>query len=64
MHQIYIMGFVGGDTMGMYMKNKTEEYKIRFTPEQADYIERLAKNLDCTKSQAIRIIVDISPQVA
>lgn len=44
--------------MGMYFKNKTEEYKIRFTPEQADYIERMAKALNCSKSQAVRFIVD------
>lgn len=44
--------------MGMYFKDKTEVYKIRFTPEQADYIERLAKALNCSKSQAVRFIVD------
>lgn len=44
--------------MGMYFKDKTEVYKIRFTPEQADYINRLAKSLNCTKSQAVRFIVD------
>lgn len=44
--------------MGMYFKDKTEVYKIRFTPEQADYIERLAQSLNCSKSQAVRFIVD------
>lgn len=44
--------------MGMYSKNKTEIYKVRFTPEQSDYIERLSKALNCSKSQAVRFIVD------
>lgn len=44
--------------MGMYFKDKTEVYKVRFTPEQAEYIERLSKALDCSKSQAVRFIVD------
>ena len=44
--------------MGMYKKDKTEVFKIRFTPEQADYIERLAVSLNCSKSQAVRFIVD------
>lgn len=44
--------------MGMYFKDKTEVYKIRFTKEQADYINRLAKSIGCSKSQAIRFIVD------
>lgn len=44
--------------MGMYFKDKTEVYKVRFTPEQAEYIERLAKSLNCSKSQAVRFIVD------
>lgn len=44
--------------MGMYFKDKTEVYKVRFSPEQSDYIERLAKSLNCSKSQAIRFIVD------
>lgn len=52
------MVFVGGDSMGMYFKDKTEIYKVRFTPEQADYIERLSKALNCSKSQAVRFIVD------
>lgn len=45
--------------MGMYMKDKTEVFKIRFTPEQAEYIERLAQSVNCSKSQAVRLIVDI-----
>lgn len=45
--------------MGMYFKDKTEIYKIRFTPEQSDYIERLSKSLNCSKSQAVRFIVDV-----
>lgn len=49
---------LGGDIVGMYFKDKTEIYKIRFTPEQADYIERLSKSLNCSKSQAVRFIVD------
>lgn len=44
--------------MGMYFKDKTEVYKVRFTPEQSDYIERLSKALNCSKSQAVRFIVD------
>lgn len=44
--------------MGMYFKDKTEVYKVRFTPEQADYINRLAQALNCSKSQAVRFIVD------
>lgn len=44
--------------MGMYFKDKTEVYKVRFTVEQAEYIERLAKSLNCSKSQAVRFIVD------
>ena len=44
--------------MGMYFKDKTEIYKIRFTLEQAEYIERMAKALNCSKSQAVRFIVD------
>lgn len=44
--------------MGMYFKDKTEVYKVRFTKEQADYIERLSKSLNCSKSQAVRFIVD------
>lgn len=44
--------------MGMYFKDKTEVYKVRFTPEQADYIERMAKALKCSKSEAVRFIVD------
>ncbi len=42
----------------MYFKDKTEVYKIRFTPEQSEYIERLAVALNCSKSQAVRFIVD------
>lgn len=44
--------------MGMYFKDKTEIYKIRFTREQAQYIERMAHSLNCSKSQAVRFIVD------
>lgn len=44
--------------MGMYFKDKTEVYKIRFTKDQADYIERLATSIGCSKSQAVRFIVD------
>lgn len=44
--------------MGMYFKDKTEVYKVRFTPEQAEYIEFMAKMFGCSKSQAVRIIVD------
>ena len=44
--------------MGMYFKDKTEVYKVRFTPEQDEYIKRLAKSIGCSKSQAIRFIVD------
>ena len=44
--------------MGMYFKDKTEVYKVRFTPEQSEYIERLSKALNCSKSQAVRFIVD------
>lgn len=42
----------------MYSKDKTEIYKIRFTPEQSEYIQRLSKSLNCSKSQAVRFIVD------
>lgn len=42
----------------MYSKDKTEIYKIRFTPEQSEYIHRLSKALNCSKSQAVRFIVD------
>ena len=42
----------------MYFKDKTEVYKIRFTKEQANYIDRLARSIGCSKSQAIRFIVD------
>ena len=52
------MGIVGGDYVGMYSKDKTEVYKVRFTPEQDDYIKRLANALGCSKSQAVRFIVD------
>ena len=44
--------------MGMYFKDKTEIYKVRFTAEQSEYIERMAVALDCSKSQAVRFIVD------
>lgn len=44
--------------MGMYFKDKTEVYKVRFTKEQSDYINRLSKSIGCSKSQAIRFIVD------
>lgn len=44
--------------MGMYFKDKTEVYKLRFTKEQADYIERLSVALNCSKSQTLRFIVD------
>lgn len=44
--------------MGMYFKDKTEVYKVRFTKEQSEYIERLSKSLNCSKSQAVRFIVD------
>lgn len=44
--------------MAMYSKDKTEIYKIRFTPEQSNYINRLSKALNCSKSQAVRFIVD------
>lgn len=44
--------------MGMYFKDKTEVYKVRFTKEQSDYINRLSQALNCSKSQAIRFIVD------
>lgn len=44
--------------MGMYFKDKTEVYKVRFTLEQSDYIERIANALNCSKSQAVRFIVD------
>ena len=44
--------------MGMYYKDKTEVYKVRFTPEQHDYIIRLSKALGCSKSEAVRFIVD------
>lgn len=44
--------------MGMYFKDKTEVFKVRFTPEQADYIKRVSLALDCSKSQAVRFIVD------
>lgn len=44
--------------MGMYFKDKTEVYKVRFTKDQSDYIDRLAKALNCSKSQAVRFIVD------
>lgn len=44
--------------MAMYSKDKTEIYKIRFTPEQSAYINKLAKALNCSKSQAVRFIVD------
>lgn len=44
--------------MGMYAKDKTEVFKVRFTPEQADYIMRLSIALNCSKSQAVRFIVD------
>lgn len=44
--------------MAMYFKDKTEVYKVRFTKEQAEYIERLSVALNCSKSQAVRFIVD------
>lgn len=44
--------------MGMYLKNKTEIYKVRFTPEQDKYINKISKALNCSKSQAVRFIVD------
>lgn len=44
--------------MAMYSKDKTEVYKVRLTPEQDDYIKRLAKALGCSKSQAVRFVVD------
>lgn len=44
--------------MGMYFKDKTEVFKVRFTPEQAEYINRIAVALNCSKSQAVRFIVD------
>lgn len=44
--------------MGMYFKDKTEVYKVRFTPVQSEYIERMAKSLNCSKSEAVRFIVD------
>lgn len=44
--------------MGMYFKDKTEIYKVRFTLEQSEYIDKLAAALNCSKSQAIRFIVD------
>lgn len=44
--------------MAMYSKDKTEVYKVRFTPQQAEYIERISKALNCSKSQAVRFIVD------
>lgn len=44
--------------MGMYSKDKTETFKVRFTPAQAEYINRLAAALNCNKSQAVRFIVD------
>ena len=42
----------------MYFKDKTEIYKVRFTLEQSEYIERMSKALNCSKSEAIRFIVD------
>lgn len=45
--------------MGMYFKDKTEIYKVRFTNEQAEYIEKLATSLNINKSEAVRLIVDI-----
>lgn len=44
--------------MAMYSKDKTEVYKVRFTKEQAEYIERLSIALGCSKSQSVRFIVD------
>lgn len=42
----------------MYFKDKTEVYKVRFTPEQDEYIKKLSVALNCSKSQAVRFIVD------
>lgn len=44
--------------MGMYFKDKTEVTKVRFTVDQIEYIDRLAKSIGCSRSEAIRFIVD------
>lgn len=44
--------------MGMYLKDKDFIYKVRFNKEQDDYIKRLTKALGCSKSEAVRFIVD------
>ena len=45
--------------MGKYFKDKTEVYKVRLTKEQSEYVGRLSKALNCSKSHAIRCCIDM-----
>lgn len=42
----------------MYFKDKTEIYKIRLTPVQSKYIERMAEIFGCSKSEIIRKFIE------
>ena len=44
--------------MGMYNKDKTEVLKIRVTPEQSDFLSKMAASWGVTKSQVVRAIID------
>lgn len=44
--------------MGMYFKDKTKVYKVRFTPTQDEYIRGLAEKYHCSKSEVVRIMIN------
>lgn len=44
--------------MGMYFKDKQIPFKVRLSQEQFEYITRLSNSLNCSKSQAMRFVVD------
>lgn len=43
--------------MHMYLKDKTKQLTIRFSEDQINYIEKIAKDLGITKASTIRMLV-------
>lgn len=41
----------------MYLKDKTKQLTIRFSENQINYIEKMAKDLNITKASVIRMLV-------
>ena len=41
----------------MYLKDKTKQLTIRFSEDQINYIEKIAKDLGITKASTIRMLV-------